>query len=76
MFNNLPCILTAHSFDYDGQVDTVDVPDPSGGLTKLPSLLTLTINLTVQQTPYNMSNVFDLNAFRSGALIKTGGGWI
>lgn len=76
MFNNLPCLLTSHSFDYSDQIDTVDVPDSSGGITKLPSLLTLTVALTVQQTPFNMSTVFNLDAFRTGALIKTGGGWI
>jgi hypothetical protein len=75
MFNNLPCLLTTHSFSYTDDVDTIDIADSSGGITKLPSLLDLTIGLTVQQTPYNMSTVFDLNAFRSGALMKNGG-WI
>jgi hypothetical protein len=76
MFNNLPCILTGHSWNYSPEVDTIDIADSSGGITKLPSLLDLSISLTVQQTPYNMSTAFDLNQFRSGALMKTGGGWI
>lgn len=76
MFNNLPCLLTSHSFDYGENIDTIDVPDLSGGITKLPAILSLTVDLTVQQTPYNMSTQFDLNAFRSGALMKSGGGWI
>lgn len=76
MFNKLPCILTSHSFDYNEDIDTIDVTDPTGGITKLPSVLSLQLTLIVQQTPYNMSHEFNLEAFKSGALIKSGGGWI
>lgn len=77
MFNNLRCILKSHSFNYEEQVDTVAVYDGAGSvIARLPSLFSLSCTVQVQQTPYVMRTVFDLDKFRSGALIASGGGFI
>jgi hypothetical protein len=74
MFNNLNCILKSHSWNYDEAIDTVSV-NVAGGTVRLPCLFTLSITLTVQQTPQQMRSAFNLDAFRTGALM-TQGGWI
>jgi hypothetical protein len=74
MFNNLNCILKSHGFTYAENIDTVSVP-VAGGTVRLPSMFDLSITLTVQQTPQAMRSQFNLDAFRTGALMQTGG-WI
>ncbi len=74
MFNNLNCILKSHSFSFNEQADTVPI-QVAGGYARLPALFDLSVVLTVQQTPAKMRSEFDLDAFRTGALM-TKGGWI
>ncbi|CAM6053348.1 unnamed protein product [Sphagnum tenellum] len=74
MFNNLKVILKSHTFTYEEQMDTVLVKT-AGGTARLPALFTLGITLVVQQTPRALRQDFNLNAFRTGALMQTGG-WI
>lgn len=74
MFNNLNCILTQSSFAYADGVDTVPI-SVGTGVVRLPAMFDLTIGLTVQQTPQKMRDEFDLDAFRTGALMEKGG-WI
>ena len=74
MFNNLNCILKTHSWSYDEAVDTISV-SVAGGTARLPCVFTMSVNLTVQQTPQAMRSKFNLDAFRTGQLMTTGG-WI
>jgi hypothetical protein len=70
----LKCVLKSHSFTYGEQMDTVNVKVP-GGTARLPAMFDLTVSLTVQQTPQQMRSAFNLDAFRTGALMQQGG-WI
>lgn len=74
MYNNLKVILTSHSFNYDEGMDTVLITT-AGGTARLPALFSITCSLTVQQTPSKMRKEFDLDAFRTGELMKKGG-WL
>ena len=47
----------------------------SGNSAWLPAVFNITVSLTVQQTPSNLRNVFSLDKFRTGELMKSGG-WI
>lgn len=75
MFNNLRCILKSHAWSYEEGMDTVLVTTPVG-TAKLPAMFTLTVTVTVQQTPTAMRKEFNLDTFRTGALMATGKGWI
>lgn len=53
-----------------------DIETVSGDITAwLPTRFTITINMQVQNTPDRLRREFDLDAFRTGALIKRGG-WV
>jgi hypothetical protein len=41
----------------------------------LPAVFSIQVSITVQQTPNNLLNVFNLDSFRSGQLLKQGG-WL
>lgn len=74
MFNKLPVILKSFSCNFEDNVDYVDVIGPKG-IARLPSLFTISTSLIVQQTPDKMRTQFNLDKFRTGALM-VGGGWI
>jgi len=74
MFNKLTCILKSHSFSFSETMDTVAVA-VNGKTTRLPAMFDITCTLTVQQTFAAMRDKFNLDTFRSGALMA-GGGWI
>lgn len=74
VFNNIRVILKSHSYSFEDAVDMVPVTLSSGS-ARLPALFTVTLSLTVQQTPQAMRKSFSLDAFRSGALLEDGG-WI
>lgn len=75
MFNNLRVLLKSHSFNYNETMDTVLIRT-GNGTVKLPALFDLSMELVVQQTPRAMRKDFDLNEFRTGALMLKKGGWI
>ncbi len=75
MFNNLKVILRSHSYAIDEASQLVRVPMPGGGAVRLPSLFSLSMNLTVINTPTEMREEFNLDEFRTGSLMKSGG-WI
>jgi len=75
MFNNLRVVLKSHSYQFPEQMDTVLV-EVAGGRARLPALFDLSITATVQQTPRAVREDFNLDQFRTGALMKTGKGWI
>lgn len=76
MFNNLRVVVKSHSYNFDESVDMVDVSMDDGTKTRVPSLFTISLNLGVQQTPTAMRKEFSLDDFRTGALMRRGGGWI
>jgi len=73
MFNDLPVIVKSHTYSFDDHTDTVLVSAINGNAT-LPVIFSIQIELKVQQTPYRMRTVFDLDKFRNGSLMKQG--WI
>lgn len=78
MFNDLPVIVRGHSYTLDDSADTV-VINTAGGVARLPSKLTLSLDLVVQQTPQRQRKTFSLDDFRTGALMRGSGGgtgWI
>ena len=77
MFNGLKCILKSHSFSLDDTVDYVNVVTDGGGVTtRVPSMLTISLTLGVQNTPSEMKNKFNLDEYRTGHLMRTKKGWI
>jgi len=74
MFNNLHVILKSHSYTYNEQMDTVLV-STAGGTARLPVLFDIQLTLVVQQTPRALRQDFNLDQFRTGALLQKGG-WI
>lgn len=78
MFNDLPVIVRGHSYTLDDSADTV-VINTAGGVARLPSKMTITIDLVVQQTPQRQRKEFSLDEFRTGQLMRGNGnrtGWI
>lgn len=74
VFNNIPVILKSHNYSFDDTMDMVTV-SVGNGTARLPALFTVSLSLTVQQTPQAMRKEFSLDAFRSGALLEKGG-WL
>lgn len=75
MFNDLKVVLKSHSYTLEDTVDYVDVFSPDGTKVRLPSLFSVSMSLGYQQTPSKMKS-FDLNEFRTGALMRGERGWI
>lgn len=76
MFKGLKCVLKSHSYSLDDTVDYVTVKSPAGGTTRVPSMLTLTLGLGIQNTPTEMRRDFNLEEFRTGAMMRSQRGWI
>lgn len=77
MFNGLKCVLKSHSFSLDDTVDYVNVVTDGGSVTtRVPSMLTISLTLGVQNTPKEMKNQFNLESYRTGRLMRTKKGWI
>lgn len=74
MFHDLKIVVKSHSWTFDENIDHVNIWT-AGGFARLPTLFTLTVNVLVQQTPLAARKRFNLEAFRTGALM-TSGGWI
>jgi hypothetical protein len=76
MFNDLKVVLKNHSFALEDTVDYVNIKIGET-VTRVPSMLTISCALGVQQTPTAMRETFNLNEFRTGALMRGGNkGWI
>jgi hypothetical protein len=77
MFNGLKVVLKSHSFSLDDTVDYVNVKTDGGSVTtRVPSMLTISLSLGVQNTPYQMKSVFNLEDFRTGHMMRNVKGWI
>lgn len=72
MFNDLPIVVTGFSMDMGENVDYVPVT-VQNIITNIPSLTTITLTCTVQNTPQKLRQ-FDWNSFANGSLL-TQTGW-
>lgn len=71
MFDNLPVIVDSYSYQLPDNVDYVNLQ--LGNLSaKIPTLTTITINVTVQNTPDKL-NTFDVGNYANGKLLLAGG---
>jgi len=73
MYNEVPVIIESYSFPLPSDVDYQSVFDDNDEETKVPYKCDITINLVVQTNPTKIRKEFDLNAFKSGELLKTPG---
>lgn len=74
MFNGLRVILKNHSWQFEENVDQVTVKTGSG-TARVPALFTINLTVQVQHTPKAARKIFNLEEFRTGALMQRGG-WI
>lgn len=77
MFADLRCVLKSWSMNYEEGMNLVTVRPTAGGDVVLPVLFTLNISIALQQTPRRVREDFNLEEFRTGALMNssTNGGW-
>ena len=71
IFNDVPVIVTAFNMSFPEDVDYVLVPNSNSWM---PSMFSIQISLTVQNTPDQLRS-FSLEKFRSGQLLKNKG-WV
>ena len=67
-FQDLPVIVTGFNTTWPEDVDYIKVPNST---TWVPAIFSITLNLTVQNSPAKM-RAFNLDQFRSGAQVKQG----
>ena len=75
MFNKLRVVLKSHSYAFEENMDTVSVSVDANQTVRLPAMFTIQMSLVVQRTPEDMRTKFNLEEFRTGKLM-TSGGWI
>jgi hypothetical protein len=68
-FNDVPVVLSNYSFILEPDIDYVDVNSRD---TRVPSEVTITINLKPYYNPKQLRDEFDLESFRRGGLITKG----
>jgi hypothetical protein len=73
MFNDVRVVVRSHSWSYDENADLVRIDLPTGGTVWLPPLMTITISLSIQQNTDRLRDTFNLDEFRTGALLKKRG---
>lgn len=74
MFNQTRVFVKTHSYNYDENMDTVKV-NLSSGAVRLPAMFTLNVTLVTQPTVQMMRTQFNLDDYRSGALLSSGTGF-
>ena len=79
MFSMVPVLVRSFTYDLPGDVDYVDVETSSANAgfdddfsSKVPSMLTLSIDMVIQQTASKLRTEFTMNDFKSGKLVKGG----
>lgn len=71
VFNDLNVILTSFNMSYPEDIDYIQIPNSN---SYLPSVFSISLSLTVQNTPAKLRS-FSLDEFRSGSLLKSKG-WV
>jgi hypothetical protein len=74
MFRALPVVVTGFSVTLPPDPDYIGVNVPGGGLTRIPALFDISVNLTIQHSPKKLRE-WSLDRFRAGEYL-TSGGWI
>ena len=79
MFSMVPVVVRSFTYDLPGDVDYVDVETnaDNAGFTqdfqsKVPTLLTLSVDMAIQQTASKLRTEFTMKDFKSGKLVKGG----
>lgn len=70
-FNDLPVIVESFTYNHPNDVDYVDVTI-NQVKNKVPTFTTISINVTVQNTPEKL-RTFNWDKFASGSLLSSGG---
>jgi hypothetical protein len=70
MFNNVRCVVKSHSWSFDENVDMIKVKLPIGSTVWLPPVLQISIGLGIQMNADDLRNVFNLDEFRTGQLLR------
>lgn len=76
MFNQLPVYINMYSVELLQDVDYVRIPMQDGGEAWIPSDFSISISATVQNTPAQWRDQFNLDSFRNGQLLGSKKGWI
>ncbi|CAB4123124.1 hypothetical protein UFOVP29_283 [uncultured Caudovirales phage] len=74
MFKALPVVVTAFSITLPPDPDYISINVPGAGLTRLPTMFDISVNITVQHSPKKLRE-WSLDEFRSGVYLSRGG-WI
>lgn len=74
MFNEVPVLVIAATFDLPDDVDYKDVVLNGTGTARVPTLFNISMSLTVQNSPNRLREEFNYREFVSGKLL-TQGGW-
>jgi hypothetical protein len=75
MYNDLRVIVKNHSYTLDDSVNLVKFNTADGEIIRLPTILMVSLTVNVVQTPKAQKDRFDLDKFRTGALMKQKG-WL
>lgn len=74
-YNDVKVLVTNISYTEDSKTNMVALSN-AGGVAKVPVHLNLNLTLEVTETPQRMRKEFDLDAFRTGKLLKDSSGWL
>lgn len=72
LFNNVPVIIKEYAAELKNDVDYVPVARTGEDITYVPTHMTFTIVLGVQQNPHKVRTQFNLDTFRRGGLLNKG----
>lgn len=74
-YKNIPVIITTYNYDFTDDVDYVPVTfgDNDADTTYVPTMITLSLTLSIQPNPATLRNEFNLDTFTTGALLRDRG---
>ena len=79
MFSMVPIVVRSFTYDLPGDVDYVDVETNADNAdsnqdfqSKVPTMLTLSVDMMIQQTASKLRTQFTMQDFKSGKLVKEG----
>ncbi len=75
MFNGTRVVLKSHNWQFDENIDHVNITTASG-TARVPAIFSISLSLQVIHTPKAARKLFNLQQFRTGALMLRGQGWI
>ena len=73
LFRSMPVVIKAFNYTFDENTDSKLFKSRSGLSARLPAKLMLSIELGAQMNPNRARSEFDLDKFRTGELLKSGG---